>query len=190
VTVIELDTVATRITTRQGRPVVHENGFIQYPLTPDGSLRLHVWPDVPITKQASSSPIHDHRFGFVSTILLGTLDHIVYIPYRSPRGPYQLANVVRGRLVIPDEHYYSVRVDEHLIVRTGEVYGFLPKRFHDSRGRGLTVTLMEKTKTIHDHTVRVLTHREEPPDNAFRRDRDLDQLWTILDRVVEAGALA
>jgi hypothetical protein len=98
--------------------------------------------------------------------------------------------VVHGRLVIPDEHYYSVRVDEHVIVHTGEIYGFTPKRFHDSRGRGLTATLMEKTKTLPDHTVRVLTHRHEPPDNDFQRDRYTDQLWDILDRVVATGVFA
>lgn len=188
---IDLSAVGKRIILRQGRPIVHENGFLQYPLTPTGSIRLHVWPDRSLTKQATSSPIHDHRFGFTSTVLHGTLDHIVYRPYRAD-GPYLIANVVHGKLVIPTEHFVSVRVQAHEIIRTGKTYEFKPAQFHDSRGRGLTVTIMEKTVSLETHTVRVICHREEPPDNTFSRvdANDLNRLWEILDDVVQTGCLA
>lgn len=186
--------VAHRIRTREGRPVVHENGFIQYPITPNAEIRLHVWPDTPLIRQSTSSPIHDHRFGFTSTVLFGTLDQMEYHPIRRERGAYAMARVRHGRLtVLPEEPgaYYTVELSNHLIVRVGESYEFAAKRFHESRPRGLTVTVMEKLHVVPGHEARVLCHRDEPPDNTFDRHaaNPVDRLWDILDQVVDTGVL-
>ena len=58
------------------RPRVHGNGFIQLDLTERS--RLHVWGDPRIPRQKVSTPIHDHVFGFTSTIIVGRLINVIY----------------------------------------------------------------------------------------------------------------
>jgi hypothetical protein len=54
------------------RPRVHGNGFIQVDLTAD--TRLHVWGDKRIPRQNVYTPIHDHVFGFESTISVFSME--------------------------------------------------------------------------------------------------------------------
>jgi len=59
-----------------GRPRVHGNGFVQLDLTERS--RLHIWGDPRIPKQKVATPIHDHVFGFESTIIVGRVISLTY----------------------------------------------------------------------------------------------------------------
>src|SRR3546814_5268128 len=71
---VKLDLKAVR--ERGGRPRVHGNGFIQLDLTERG--RLHIWGDPRIPRQKTATPIHDHVFGFESTVVVGRLVNLVF----------------------------------------------------------------------------------------------------------------
>lgn len=59
------------------KPYVHGNGFIQLN-TPRGN-RYHFWGHPGIPRQSVSTPIHDHVWGFRSTVLCGRLVNIRYV---------------------------------------------------------------------------------------------------------------
>lgn len=57
-------------------PRVHGNGFIQLDL--DETMRLNVWGHPEIPHQSQTSKIHDHRFSFISHVIIGALTNIEY----------------------------------------------------------------------------------------------------------------
>src|SRR3546814_6146607 len=71
---VKLDLKAVR--ERGGRPRVHGNGFIQLDLTERG--RLHIWGAPRIPRQKTATPIHDHVFGFESTVAVGRPVNLVF----------------------------------------------------------------------------------------------------------------
>lgn len=169
---------------RRARPVVHENGFIQLPLTE--YIRLHVWPDGVITRQKTHNPIHDHRFSFESSVLLGTLRHITYGWIEDAAGPMEVFSVLGGKLV-PTSRFGQADVTSAYMIPAGTSYFFAKGQLHESQGIGLTATLMEKVETS-ALTARVLCPRGEPPDNTFDRWQENDEalLWQYIDRAVLA----
>lgn len=165
-------------------PIVHENGFIQLQL--DAVLRLHVWPDGPIVKQRTDSPIHDHRFDISSMVLKGRLVHTEYeLVDRGEDGPYHVHRVEQGRLV-PSSRYVSAHVRDKFELTAGSVYSFAALRFHTSEGVDLTATLMRKTGQSEDVPARVLCPRGQVPDNDFNRRTANDPyvLWRYIERAV------
>lgn len=59
---------------------LHGLGFIQVQL--QGNQRLHVWhPELPRRRCFEHSAIHNHRFSFASTVLVGSMLNITYIPW-------------------------------------------------------------------------------------------------------------
>ncbi len=72
---------------------IHGLGFIQVPL--DGDYRLHIWDkDLPRRKNIEHSEVHNHRFGFISRVLKGSITNHSYnvncpgqfIKYNHPTG--------------------------------------------------------------------------------------------------------
>lgn len=171
---------------RLSRPVTHENGFIELPLG-GGASRLHVWPDVPLIKQKTDNPIHDHRFDFESVVLTGWLEHCVYRlrDHTGRRPPTHRVHVVeRGRLR-PIEQRVSFSITTVVELPEGASYSFAAREFHTSYGTGLTATIMTKT-AVYDGTSRVLCPLGQVPDNDFDREtaNPLPLLWSFIDRAM------
>ena len=87
----------------QQRITLHGLGFIQLQL--EGGQRLHVWhPSLPRRKCYEESFIHDHRFSFESTVLVGSLVNRVYVKVRmspsSMRGQELSLVIDLGSLII------------------------------------------------------------------------------------------
>lgn len=131
---------------------LHGLGFIQVKLPAD--RRLHVWhPELPRRECYQWSAIHNHRFSFRSTVLVGvqvnrryqvvelppgvvdpTHDRISHDGPRSERGGRQ--SYVAGTAVVqplPDEMYVA-----------GESYEMPMLQYHETPNSGVVVTLMEK----------------------------------------------
>lgn len=161
---------------------LHGLGFIQVKL--EGNQRLHVWhPDLPRRTCFEYSSIHDHRFGFSSTVLKGTQLNDIYavyepgvnnVPEHLP--PTHVAYLHEGerskfgnRPWIPREHLWVAHVSTEL-VNAGETYHMLPHVFHATRpgGDGKVATLMTKTKEL-DTGARSLCAIEVAPDADFDR---------------------
>lgn len=172
---------------------VHGNGFIQIDIAPH--LRLHIWEEA-IPCQATNTPIHDHRFGFESLILTGTLVNVSYEAIPESRGEHvsygrlhRLYNpVVRNgedTVLVPaeDEEVWMLRqtVDYH---PAGSEYSFEAFDFHETRYQGLTATLLRKIIEYPRHVPRVACLSHLKPDNDFDRYKaDRDLMWAIVNEV-------
>jgi len=175
-----------------GQPVTHENGFIQ--LSVGEHARLHVWPDIKLQKQRTDSPLHDHTFSFRSWILLGALDniHVQALPLAMELNStpcYEIYQVTTRGALLPTDTFCIPRVLSHQHMVAGSVYEFLAGEFHESRWRGLSCSLMIKTKIMgrDDRAyARVLCHAGEDPDNEFDRAsaNPPELLWSIIDQAV------
>lgn len=185
-----LDLVAQRAR-HVGEPRTHENGFIQVPV--GEYARLHVWPDVPILKQKSDLPIHDHTFSFRSWVLAGELDHSIYDLQTTvvPEGAfYEIHRVTdRGKLA-PTDLYANAKLLSRHLLPVGSVYELKYEHFHETQWREMTVTLMIKTHRRPGRTrAHVLCPQGQVVDNEFDRfvANSVDQLWGIVDRGIDAA---
>lgn len=186
--------IRAAVVARSARPVVHENGFIQLPLDP--VTRLHVWPDGPVQRQKTNSPIHDHRFAFESYVLKGMLEHVEYEWWQDTVQPtHRLFQVVQrvdaegrmgwGVLTATDETGF-LKVHGRVKLPAGGAYTFGSRRFHASIGDGLTATVMIKRKNYPEYTPRVLAPLGQMPDNDFNREEanDPELLWGYIERAI------
>lgn len=174
---------------------VHGNGFIQMDIA-GTHLRLHVWDDS-IPCQAISTPIHDHRFGFESFILMGELINIEYkvapVPEGAPLAPgtyYHLYTPVtrQGEDTVlvkmkPDVEYLAgaISTQHHL---AGDTYTFEAREFHETLFQGLTATLMRKIIEYPRHSPRIACPSHTKPDNDFNRYMiDMKKMWELVEMV-------
>jgi len=162
----------------------HGLGFIQVKLPEN--RRLHVWhPDLPRRACFDYSAIHNHRFGFRSTILIGlqfnqrcdlifhpegTDDVISHDGPRSEKGGRE--SFVAGRV--------NVRLRPIEKYGPGESYEMPVHEYHHTPNSGIVVTLMEK---LAEDTIHACTVIERP--HAFDQDFDRfqlspDELWQIV----------
>jgi hypothetical protein len=166
----------------------HENGFFQLPLyDPQNArrpIRLHCWPDGPIARQSTSSPVHDHRFSFYSQILLGTLDHIEYryddrIRFEPPYRRYRVD--LAG--LVPEE-CGTLEVTVHFVLKAPSVYYFGARVFHETRPRGLTLTAMRKLDEL-GGPPSVIAPLEEKPAAFDRTSNDPVLIWMYYIRAIQ-----
>jgi hypothetical protein len=173
-------------------PRVHGNGFIQLDIT--DTKRINIWhPDLP--RQKIATPIHSHRFGFTSTVLLGRLVNITYNvwPY-SEQGNYITHNIYECHassnnetILVPSPKYLFARVEPvwTQLIRQSESYQFPPTAFHESAPLEWAATYMVKTLALPDYTPRVLVPLGEPPDNDYARNMvDSVAIWNIVRRTL------
>jgi len=156
---------------------LHGNGFIQYIL--DDITRLHVWHHS-FNRQIVDTSIHNHRFGFESTVLEGMLINILLLPELTDNNTHILYTTVPDKgtntnLIITDKKvkFDIIKTD---IVLPGEKYIMKPGDFHISINFGLTVTKMAKT-VISDCPVYVAVHKDSVPDNEFDRHNQIVPDW-------------
>lgn len=183
-------------------PRVHPNGFIQLDLdggevNGSGHLvtrrRLHVFPDIPIARQATDNPIHDHIFDMRSTVICGallqwrrdyTLDHDGVPTHQIWTADYRNLHdtELRPTGVLVSESDSSC---EEVI--TGGSYLQPAFTFHETKWRGLTATLMEKPLVYASFRPRVLCRIGEEPDNDFAREGcdEEEVLWDLIRRALE-----
>ncbi len=118
----------------------HTAGFVRVILE-RCRRRIHLWsPQWPTTRKVKSR--HDHAFGFISTVLLGTLRGTEYRAEIDPEGKHQLwsSDNFLGKC-----HLIVVRDYE---VACGETYEFGgPNRYHDHQpGAEEVVTYLRETE--------------------------------------------
>lgn len=180
---------------------VHGNGFIQVDL-PENK-RLHVWghPDIP--RQVESSQIHSHRFGFESTILVGSLVNAVYKQHvvvdRKEYMDSELYDVYEPVqrtaedtvLIKREQAPISLSYPSLAIYKAGERYSMNPKEIHETFVNQPTATLMTKLSVApDDYKPEVFLPLGKTPDNGFNRyelDINEDRLWRIVMDVLRRG---
>ena len=179
-----------------GRPRVHGNGFIQLDLTERS--RLHIWGDPRIPRQKVATMIHDHVFGFTSTIIVGRLINVVYAVELRPHGDYQVyvPEVREGEDTVLNptpRHVIAEPVHVDMINRNSgsRKYGILPFEFHESFAPdGPAATIIVKDAPTQAQGAkekpRVLVPVDQVPDNEFNRyDADEGELWHIIEQTLK-----
>lgn len=162
----------------------HGLGFVQVKLP--ANRRLHVWhPALPRRACFDYSAIHNHRFSFQSTIIIGkqlnqradlimhpdgTHDVISHDGPRSERGGRE--SYVAGRV--------NVRLRDLEEYGPGESYLMPELEYHRTPNSGIVVTMMEKLSegTIHACSV---VERPHVFDQGFDRFQWTPlQLWQVV----------
>jgi hypothetical protein len=176
------------------RPRVHGNGFIQVDIT--DQIRLHIWghPDIPC--QRVPTPIHDHIFGFKSTLLRGKLANVTYEFMPGIEGPFVVHEAVcregSDTTLEPTDEQCAIRIKNVEIMVpliAQNVYYMEPYLFHESVSMGPTVTILQKFgSTLAQGSKvkpRVLVPFGTKPDNKFNRYTccSEEQMWRIVKNV-------
>lgn len=135
---------------------LHGLGFLQVKLP--GNRRLHVWhPDLPRRSCFQWSSIHNHRFSFRSTVLVGTqINRRFAVQVNAPGGTHDLIShdgsrspkggrlsYVAGRVAVNpllDEKYPP-----------GASYVMPALHYHETPNSGVVVSLMEKLEEGNIH---------------------------------------
>ncbi len=178
-------------------PRVHGNGFIQLDLTP--RTRLHIWGDPRIPKQKVPTPIHDHVFGFESTVLVGRVINVVYIVNAHEHGDYRIYTPeIRERedtILKPTEIRVVVdpiHVDTIDWQTSSCKYGILLRQFHETiapSGPAATIIIKNDMTQAQGNVKmlpRVLCPVTQEPDNEFNRyAADVDMLWRIIEQTLK-----
>lgn len=184
----------TKIKDNGNEPRVHGNGFIQLDIS--NKSRLHIWghPDIP--KQAVSTPIHDHRFSFKSTVLVGRLVNITYTFNYNNDFPPKFS-----------EHEAICRQGEDTILTPTGRHGIVVERtttmiddwdirnvyhmekgiFHELLPCVPSATICTKTANSPNRIPRVLVPFGITPDNDFNRyeSATTEDLWKIIYTVLK-----
>lgn len=164
---------------------VHGNGFLQ--LDVGEGERIHVFGHPRLPRQKVSTPIHNHRFGFESTVLRGVLVNLTwaFMTDKSHRATHQ-GYVVHPRVgedteLVPQGDTGIVMLLRHEVIVQGKSYKMQPRQFHQSMADEPTVTHMVKTGALELEPM-VLCRMGMQPDNTFNRyDLDEPALWRILE---------
>ncbi len=174
------------------RPRVHGNGFIQLDLTERS--RLHIWGDPRIPSQKVATPIHNHVFGFESTILVGRVINVVYMVRVCKRGDYRVYTpwIREGEdtTLVPTATRVAAHpsridmIDRRTSART---YDLLVGEFHETvapDGPAATIIIKDDMTQAQGAAAKpgVLVPVDQKPDNNFNRyNADEDLLWRIIE---------
>lgn len=177
---------------------LHGLGFLQIKLK--GGMRLHVWhPDLPKRSCFEHSNIHDHRFGFVSKVLVGRQANQYYrmVPNRGTG----LSEPTHGAYLHEGERSkfgnrpwvldYTCRLEEAgetQFISAGEQYEVSPYILHStSPSTPVVVTLMTKTSE-HKQGAHSFCRLGVQPDVDFdRKQWSEDRLWGVVTDAFKWG---
>lgn len=131
---------------------LHGLGFLQVKL--GGNQRLHVWhPDLPRRTCFEHTSIHDHRFGFKSSVLKGTQINRVFwhreVEQYDARQTHRLwlhdgPRGEHGGRGWDFDGFAELRLSYDQTVHEGSEYSMAPNVYHQTITPGITVTLMKK----------------------------------------------
>lgn len=188
---------------RAGRNIrIHGNGFIQIDLLDRPDQRIHVFGHPDILRQSSPTPVHDHRFGFVSKILSGCLVNVDWQACDPAKGQPATHMVCTyeapepgsedTKLVVHTDRLLALRKVGAAVHVAGGEYTVHAGRFHETFANEATITHMTKTHTLAAFQPRVLCRVGQQPDNGFNRYEmvSLPKLWEIVRDSFELGGLA
>lgn len=175
---------------------LHGLGFLQIKL--GGNQRLHVWhPDLPRRKCFAHSAIHNHRFGFVSRVLIGTqINHNIEVTPDRYLNMTHVAYLHEGeRTAFGNRPWISdgtvnVRETGVDVCVAGQRYDMEPFAYHwtEPGGDGRVATLMTKTSEG-DRGAHSLCAIDIAPDADFDRKQWAEAaLWNIALNVLGARA--
>lgn len=170
---------------------LHGLGFMQIQLP--ASKRLHIWhPDLPRRSCFEHSSIHDHRFDFMSTVLIGSMRNIEYGDIPADDGEYVLylhegaRSANGGRPWTPDGRSNMVSLNDD-VIHAGGGYRQQAYKYHrtEPQGDGKVATLMFKTwegSSVGAHST--CRFGIEPDTDFDRYQWSSSKLWEVVSDVL------
>lgn len=162
---------------------VHGNGFVQISLGGMPETRIHIWhKDLPDCQHVNTQ-VHDHRFGFVSTVLRGVqVNNLIetffcFLPENVDQ-EWEKWTAAPGRLItgnrplVKQPGTFGLQSVGESEYHPGEAYNMVPRVYHVTKpGAPITVTLMTKTHIIPEEEFQasVLCRKGQEPDQEFDR---------------------
>ncbi len=170
---------------------LHGLGFVQVQLP--GNQRLHVWhPELPRRSCFEHSSVHNHRFGFKSTVLVGEQININVVietsPIRFSHHIYLHEGMRTSNGGRPWAMDGSIHISERkpTSILAGRTYTMMPYEYHRtaSGGDGKVATLMQKfdegVRGAHSTCKIGVT-----PDSDFDRFQwSASRLWEVVSDVL------
>jgi hypothetical protein len=171
---------------------LHGLGFIQVKLP--ANRRMHVWhPDLPRRSCYAWSAIHNHRFAFRSTVLVGQQMNRRFtvaakadgshdrISHDGPRGE------TGGRLSYVAERVGVWQQGPTIVYAPGQSYIMQPLDYHDTPNSGIVVTIMEKLREGAIHASSLIEHGHAFDQGFDRFQLETDALWAIVVDALKHG---
>ncbi|MBU0539642.1 MAG: hypothetical protein KKG73_14555 [Gammaproteobacteria bacterium] len=169
---------------------LHGLGFIQVVL--EGNQRLHVWhPELPRRKCYEHSAIHNHRFEFISRVLVGTQRNTIFNHFSANDGLHMTylhegSRSRNGGRPWTEDGRATFTVSTSQNITAGKEYYMPPYVFHrsDPLGNGKAATIMRKT-----HEATAGAHSScligvEPDRDFDRYQLSPKQLWEFVEDVL------
>lgn len=169
---------------------LHGLGFVQVQL--EGNQRLHVWhPELPRRACFESSAIHDHRFNFMSRVLVGMQINHCFDIRRCDDGEYILylhegaRTSGGGRPWTPDGRADMVP-DGVIEVEAGNGYTTQAYHYHRTEpgGDGRVATIMKKRGEYPAGAHSTCIYGVQPDTDFDRYQWSPAQLWEIVTDVM------
>jgi hypothetical protein len=173
---------------------LHGLGFIQVQL--EGNQRLHVWhPDLPKRSCFEHSAIHDHRFSFISSVLVGTQINHAYKCIKDVDGEYDLY-LHEGKRMAGGGRPWDLDGRANLIlsrtthIHAGSAYDTDAYEYHrtEAGGDGKVATIMIKTWEGKDGAHSTCLHGVSPDTDFDRYQWTPSKLWEIVSDVLLSGS--
>ena len=162
----------------------HGLGFLQLKLM--GNQRLHVWhPALPRRKCFDHSAIHNHRFSFRSTVLIGVQKNVRADLVLHPEGTHTIIShdgprsEKGGRLSYPVGTCNVLEREEESYM-AGCSYDMPELEYHYTPNSGVVVTLMTKLAEGNIHANSVIRRPHEFDQDFDRFQMSPRELWEIV----------
>lgn len=169
---------------------LHGLGFVQVQLP--GNQRLHVWhPELPRRACFEHSAIHDHRFDFVSRVLVGTQINYIYEIKKKHDGDFVLylhegkRTDNGGRPWLPDGRANLTPITS-LEVQAGKDYASTAYVYHSTEpgGDGRVATIMRKTGEWQAGAHSTCAYGVQPDTDFDRFQWSPAKLWEVVSDVL------
>lgn len=153
-------------------------------------LRAHIWhPSLIKAGIEESGLCHDHRFDMRSTVLAGTIYQTEFELRPDKNGDWETLRVLHAREAMarggsfhhdpmPTGDYFR-RHPTTFDINPGSGYTFNKFAFHETRAKGVTITLVEKANQ-EDVNARILAPRGRPVVHAFTETQSPEEFASAL----------
>lgn len=161
-------------------------GFIQLKI--NDVDRMHFYPDLPGYKPfVGPDEIHDHRYGFTSRVLKGTVINTTYdyevVPYGTMK--MSLVSCEAGSGNDPDE-YIAVEVQQigKSVLCAGSSYEIAKGVFHTFEGKN-AITHLRRSADDMAHYARVIRPADTSIICPFSEPKPVSELWEVIREMVK-----
>lgn len=154
-------------------------GFIQLKI--NDVWRLHFYsPKLPVITE----DIHNHRYGFLSKVLKGSLtNHVVELDYTDSDDHKILSVSCDEKFKAPtDESYVGIKSITTDTYTVGQGYVMTPDMFHRTTANNC-ITMLMRTHRSKDFA-NVVLPRNETPVCPFSKKIEEEQLWSMIEEML------